>query len=163
MIYAFKRISLDSIPAALAKAEKYRDLNQPAQAESIARDVLAVAPGHREALKELGLALTDQFATRPQTFREAEDIFRQLDDPYESPYLRGLAHERLCRAKIEGGGATAATIALIREAFRCYELAEHHRPAGNDDALLRWNTCARMMAKNKLAAREEDHTEPVLE
>jgi hypothetical protein len=47
--------------------------------------------------------------------------------------------------------------------MRQFEIAEKIRPPGNDDALLRWNTCYRMMNKNKLVAREEDRTEPVLE
>jgi len=47
--------------------------------------------------------------------------------------------------------------------MRQFEIAEQIRPPGNDDALLRWNTCARLMEKNKLAAREEDRSEPVLE
>ena len=47
--------------------------------------------------------------------------------------------------------------------MRQFERAEKIRPPGNDDALLRWNTCARMMTRNKLAAREEDRSEPVLE
>jgi hypothetical protein len=47
--------------------------------------------------------------------------------------------------------------------MRHYEIAEKVRPAGNDDAVLRWNTCARLIEKNKLVARDEDRTEPVLE
>ena len=39
-----KRISQAALPAALAKAERYRLLNEPEQAESICRDVLAVEP-----------------------------------------------------------------------------------------------------------------------
>ena len=42
--------------------------------------------------------------------------------------------------------------------MRQFEKAEKIRPAGNDDALLRWNTCARMMARNKLVAREDDRS-----
>jgi hypothetical protein len=29
-----------------------------------------------------------------------------------------------------------------------YEKAEAQRPAGNDEAILRWNTCARLLAGN---------------
>ncbi|MBA2736935.1 MAG: hypothetical protein H0U50_09150, partial [Pyrinomonadaceae bacterium] len=35
-----------------------------------------------------------------------------------------------------------------------FERAEAIRPAGNDDAILRWNGCARIIIRNKLAARE---------
>jgi hypothetical protein len=44
-----------------------------------------------------------------------------------------------------------------------FEKAEKIRPSGNDDALLRWNTCARIIERNQLAPREEDRSEPVLE
>jgi hypothetical protein len=44
-----------------------------------------------------------------------------------------------------------------------FEKAETMRPHGNDDALLRWNTCARLIAKNHLEPREEENIEPPLE
>jgi hypothetical protein len=44
-----------------------------------------------------------------------------------------------------------------------FEKAEGVRPAGNDDALLRWNTCARIITQNKLVPREEERVEPPLE
>jgi hypothetical protein len=31
-----------------------------------------------------------------------------------------------------------------------FEKAEEIRPPGNDDSVLRWNTCARIILKNKL-------------
>ena len=37
-----KKISPDGVPHALDRAERYRLLNEPVQAESICRDVLAV-------------------------------------------------------------------------------------------------------------------------
>jgi len=56
-----KTISKEGIPEALSKAERYRLLNEPGEAESICRDVMAVEPDHQGALRLLGLALTDQF------------------------------------------------------------------------------------------------------
>ena len=44
-----------------------------------------------------------------------------------------------------------------------YERAGALRPAGNDEAILRWNTCARIIAKNRLVPREEENVEPPLE
>jgi hypothetical protein len=45
-----------------------------------------------------------------------------------------------------------------------YDHAESLRPPGNDDALLRWNTCARILMRNpELRPRREDRFEPVLE
>jgi hypothetical protein len=45
-----------------------------------------------------------------------------------------------------------------------YEKAEQLRPAGNDDAILRWNTCARtLMRHQELRPQQEDRLEPVLD
>jgi hypothetical protein len=44
MDYAIKQIHPNGIEAALQKADKYRELAQPAEAESICRDVLAIDP-----------------------------------------------------------------------------------------------------------------------
>jgi hypothetical protein len=39
-----KPISKDGIPEAISKAELYRNLNEPGEAESICRDILAADP-----------------------------------------------------------------------------------------------------------------------
>ena len=44
-----KPLSPEPCPAALAKAERYRLLNEPGEAESICLDVLAVEPDNQEA------------------------------------------------------------------------------------------------------------------
>ena len=45
-----------------------------------------------------------------------------------------------------------------------YERAEALRPPGNDDALLRWNTCARILMRNReLRPRGEEAFEPAFE
>ena len=46
-MFALKPISRDSLDGALAKAERYRLLNEPNEAESICRDILEVAPANR--------------------------------------------------------------------------------------------------------------------
>ncbi|MEO5590639.1 MAG: hypothetical protein ABIS03_13710, partial [Gemmatimonadaceae bacterium] len=52
----------------------------------------------------------------------------------------------------------------LREAMRHYEQAEGIRPAGNDDAILRWNTCARVMSGNAhFDTAKDDGYEPSLE
>ena len=57
-----KPISKDSIPKALERAEHYRLLNEPWQAESICRDILIVEPDNHDAVLNLLLAITDQFS-----------------------------------------------------------------------------------------------------
>ena len=83
--FQLKKISADGIPHAMDKAERYRLLNDPAQAESICQDVLAVAPDNQDALRCLILSLTDQFgASRAaHTAREARTYIVQLTDEYE--------------------------------------------------------------------------------
>ncbi|MEE2900476.1 MAG: hypothetical protein VX815_18600, partial [Gemmatimonadota bacterium] len=56
-----KPLSADAVPVALAKAEHYRLLNEPEEAESICIDILEVDPEHQKALINLLLARTDQF------------------------------------------------------------------------------------------------------
>jgi hypothetical protein len=93
-----KSISLEGVDAALSKAELYRLLNEPEEAESICQDVLAVQPGHQLALRLLGLAVTDQFTGNPaDRYSEAENAFQQLTDRYERLYYLGILYERpLC-------------------------------------------------------------------
>jgi hypothetical protein len=43
-VFALKPISHDSVANALAKAERYRLLNEPNEAESICHDILQIEP-----------------------------------------------------------------------------------------------------------------------
>src|SRR5579864_3525344 len=61
MTLELKTLSLEAVPRALAKAERYRLLNEPGEAESICRDALDADPDNQDALVMLLLALTDQF------------------------------------------------------------------------------------------------------
>ena len=70
-MFQLKPLHKDAIPAALAKAERYRLLNEPGEAESICLDVLQVDPGSQDALVMLILALTDQFPQELPSSRSA--------------------------------------------------------------------------------------------
>jgi tetratricopeptide (TPR) repeat protein len=147
MEYALKRILPTGVDAALQKADKYRELNQPAEAESICRDVLAIDPDHPLALRILGLALTDQF--EPATghhFLEAQQCFARLRDPYERAFYDGLAWERQAKAQLGARFPVPAVRALFQRALSRYAEAEAVRPPGNDDSILRWNSCVRTLA-----------------
>lgn len=141
-----KKISPDSVDTALAKAELYRFLNDPEEAESICHDVLAVAPEHQPALRLLGLAITDQFSGRPtDRHADAASAFEQLKDRYEQLYYRGLLHERRAKAQLRAGRPPHTLLVLLEEAMHCYQEAEQIRPPDNDEAILRWNRCLRLM------------------
>ena len=59
-MFELKPLSHEGIASALQKAERYRLLNDPAEAESICLDVLAVDPENQQAIITLLLALTDR-------------------------------------------------------------------------------------------------------
>jgi hypothetical protein len=164
-MFDLKTLSAEAIPAALEKAERYRFLNEPAEAESICLDVLKIAPDNQEALVMLLLATTDRFSKGyGVSDTQAKELLGKLTDEYERTYYAGLVAERRAKAKLSHGGhASAWAYDLFRQAMEFYEKAETLRPPGNDDALLRWNTCARIIERNKLVARDEEKLEPVLE
>ena len=141
-----KNISRDGIAAAISKAELYRYLNEPGEAESICRDITAIEPENQMALRLLGLAITDQFTGQhADRYGEAETIFQSLTDPYERLYYTGLLHERRAKAQLRAGRAPHTLHVLFEEAMRNFEEAEKIRPPGNDDAILRWNRCVRLL------------------
>ncbi len=146
MTYELKCISSAGITEAVAKAERYRSLGEPEEAESICRDILAVDPQHQLALRLLGLALTDQFmGGSADRDREAEQSFQQLNDRYERLYYTGIACERRAKAQLRAGQPPYMVLPLFEQAMRSFEEAEKIRPAGNDDAILRWNRCVRLL------------------
>src|SRR5688500_12181810 len=152
-----KPISKQAMPAALEKALRYRLLNEPIEAESICRDVLAIDPENRAALVTLLLALTDQFETK---FAEARDaatgVLHQFGGEYERAYYQGIIHERWAKAQIARGLPDEAAANWIREALRCYERAQELAAPDDPDAILRWNTCVRILGYQ---AHIASHTE----
>jgi len=144
--FKLKSISKAGIPEAISKAELYRSLNEPEEAESICRDILAIEPSHQLALRLLGLAITDQFCgDASDRSEEVERLFQRLADRYERLYYTGLLHERRAKAQMSVGRPPYTLAVLFGEAMRCFTDAEIIRPPGNDDAILRWNRCARLL------------------
>jgi len=163
MEFKLKTISQAGIDEANRKAERYRFLNQPQEAESICRDVLATDPGNQLALRNLGLAITDQFtgeiSDRPS---EAENAFSKLTDPYERFYYMGIMHERRAKSQLAAGHAPYTLFNIFEEALKCFREAEDIRPSANDDPILHWNSCVRLLQsrgakdwERHLEAREE--------
>ena len=164
-MFELKPISHDSVPGALAKAERYRLLNEPGEAESICRDILAVEPQHQQALISLVLALTDQIADNPHAFPNALSTVDLLASPYDRAYYAGIAWERRAKARhhVGGHGAHHYVYEWIVRAMDFFEVAEPLRVPGNDDAVLRWNACVRFLRHHKeLAPRTEEVAEPIV-
>ncbi len=161
-----KPLSKAAIPAALEKAERYRLLNEPAEAESICLDVLKADPENQSALITLLLAVTDRFGKGyGVSDTQAKELLARVKGEYERAYYTGILAERRAKAKLAQGTPGSRYYAYdgFRDAMSWFEKAEALRPAGNDDALLRWNTCARIIEKNRLVPHEEDNVEPPLE
>lgn len=166
MDLVLKTISPDGIPHALERAERYRLLNEPAQAESICRDVLAVDADNQKALRALVLALTDQFGPGSGgAAREARGYIVQLDDEYDRAYYTGIVFEREARAYLQNRNVVrGVAYDGFRAAMEWYERAaglaardeNGLRPAGNVDALLRWNSCVRAIERECLEPDTDD-------
>jgi tetratricopeptide (TPR) repeat protein len=143
--YRLKRLGERNLAAALSKAEQYRALNEPEEAESICRDVLAESPDDQHALRTLGLALTDRFAHEwSGIFDEAVAVFRKLTNTYERVYFIGVAWERCGKAQLLKGQSNNAAHSLER-AMEHFSEAERIGPKDAPDPVLRWNRCVRLI------------------
>jgi tetratricopeptide (TPR) repeat protein len=158
-----KTISKDGIDEANRKAERYRFLNQPHEAESICRDVLAADPENQLALRNLGLAITDQFTGRPtDRAGEAERAIAQLKDKYENRYYSGIVYERLAKSQLAAGQMPHAVYGFLEDAMECFKEAEALRPPKNDDALLHWNFCVRILESRPQSEWQRGSSEPAM-
>jgi hypothetical protein len=150
-MFELKPISSESIPRALAKAERYRLLKEPEEAESICRDVMVADPASHEALVTLLLSITDQFfeGTVVGT-KEARELLARLRDEYERTYYAGLICERWIKSRLQAGTHRAMALGWFLEAMDWYEKAQALAPPRNDDAVLRWNSCLRYIERNQI-------------
>lgn len=166
-MFEFKPISRDTIPRAIEKVERYRLLNQSWAAESICLDILEVEPDNQQVLVLLVLALTDQHSgVAASGVLRAKEYLARIRDDYQRAYYTGMVAERRGQTLLANGGMGSGSMAYdsLREAMEWYEKAEAIRPAENDDAILRWNTCARVLSGNShLAPAADSGYEPALE
>lgn len=162
-----KRLSQDALQAAHDRARHYRLLNQPYLAESIFRDILLVDPDDEAAKVGLIMTLCDGFTSSgSKPVSEVLKMASELEDDYARAYYMGLVCERRAEAHLRKGGPGAGSLAhdwLVR-AMDHYTDAEPLRPRGNDDALLRWNTCLRILrTRHDVRPRAEDTSVQLLE
>ncbi len=164
-MFALKPISQACVPGALARAERYRLLNEPGEAESICQDILCIQPGNREALVSLLLALTDQIADNSRAFAEALAIANRFEAPYDRAYYAGIAWERRAKAFHSGSGHSANNYAYdwLVSALNLFEEAERLRAPGNDDPVLRWNACVRYLdGHRELSPAADEEPTPIV-
>jgi len=155
-MFELKPLSPEAIPAALEKANRYRLLNEPGAAESIYLDILAIDPDNQEALINIVLAMSDRFG-KDYAIGDARitEYLMRIHGDYERSYYTGIMYERRAKAVLAKGGVGAYE--LFRQAMDCFATAETMKPPGHDDAILRWNGCARVITRNNLEPREMGH------
>jgi len=164
-VRSLKLLSKEAIPSALERAEKYRLLNEPGQAESICLDVLRTEPGNRDAIVTLILALTDRFSEHTHYVTRAHELLSQLTNLYQKAYYGGIICERQARSylKRNSPGSRHLAYRYFAEAMELYEQAGELRESGNDEALLRWNCCVRAVEADELEPEPDDDFRPLLE
>lgn len=164
-LFELKPLAKEGIEASLSKAEHYRLLNQPRLAESICLDVLLIEANNQRAFIILLLALTDQFGeTSSKTVNQTLTIAKGLKDEYSRIYYTGIIHERKGAAALKSGtpGSDFDAYEWYMEAMEFYEKADALNKEDNNDSVLRWNTCARIIMEYQLRERPTDNF-PVLE
>jgi hypothetical protein len=163
-----KPLKPEAFSAALDKAKRYRLLNEPDEAESICLDILESQPNHQEALITLLLALTDKF---PQSginpaFEQAQNVVDKLDSSYSKSYYNGVIFERRAKYHLKQGGPGAAVAAYdwFIKAMDSFSEALSADDPKNQEAVLRWNSCARILnSRPDIKADDSSDTEMLLD
>jgi hypothetical protein len=152
-----KPLPAAAIPAALAKAERYRLLNEPFEAESICLDILGTDPASGPALVTLLLSLSDQFGrTGADGVKDAQALLPRLATDYERAYYAGIICERWAKAQL-GLRPHHTIYHWLREALQHFERAAALADADNADAVLRWNSTARLLNQHpEMQPKESD-------
>lgn len=159
-----RKIHREAVPKALERVERYRLLNHPRVAESIARDILEVDAANQQALIGLVLALTDQFEMEANTgINPVLEFVQRLEEEYARTYYAAIVYERQAVARLKRGypGATFDAYELLQKAMGLFVEGDQMSPPEDDDAILHWNACARMIDSYKLTERPRDEA-PVM-
>ena len=152
-MFELKPLSQKGIAAALAKAERYRLLGEPWEAESICRDILAVDRENQEALRELIGAIAQQIGSGlGGDVSETARLISELKSEFDRAYYSGIVQERRAKELLAHGtlGVGPAVYELLVKAMDHYENAQAVSAPSDDSAILRWNTCARVIMRNDL-------------
>lgn len=161
-----KKLGREAIPAAIEKAKQYRLINEPGAAESICLDILEVDPDNQETLVVIILAMTDRLTREYSVGDEKITTYLgKLRDEFQKAYYTGIVYERRAKAILgkKAVGNEASVYELLSQAMEWFERAENLSSDQNDNALLRWNSCARIINSNRLAPQEKSHDFDFLE
>jgi hypothetical protein len=166
-MFELKSMLKQNIPAALEKARCYRFLSEPAEAESICLDILDVDPENQQAIITLILALTDQFGWElSKNHNRTKELLGRLKAKFHQIYYEGIICERRAKTHLrrEAFGSERVAYEWFRKAMDNYEKAIEMSPVGDEDAILRWNACARILMRNpNIASKGDEPREEMLE
>lgn len=161
-----KTINIEAVPSAMQMVERYRLLNEPDEAVSICLDILAIVPNHQDALVNLLLALTDKFSDGQlyPAFEQAKDVLDKLESPYCKSYYAGIIFERRAKHHLKQGGPGAGGLAYewLVKAMDAFSNACESCDPDNQNAILRWNSCARLMNSRPDIKSDENTREEML-
>lgn len=155
-----KLLRAESVSSAIEKARHYRLLNEPFQAESACLDVLQIDENNQDAIKTLILAIADQFVGGSKQVQEARGYVERLESEFDRHYFTGLILERVGKSYIALNTPESLVAAYDRltQAMQYFDRAAELNQQTNDDAIIRWNACARIIAKNNLAPVTDSYT-----
>ena len=68
----------------------------------------------------------------------------------------GILHERRAKAQLAAGRPPHTLLVTVEEALRCFTEAGAIRPKSNDDPILRWNSCIRLLQSHSEAEWHKD-------
>jgi len=155
-----KKLTPEAIPSALEKATRYRLLKEPDEVESICLDILEITPDHQDALILLLLAVTDKFQQSGLNpyYDRALKIVSRLSDAYCKSYYSGMLFEQRAKYHINQNVPGCGKVAYdwFLKAMQAYEEALAGCDPDNQDALLRWNSCARFINRHPEGRDDED-------
>jgi hypothetical protein len=156
-MFEFKQLGKEAIPAAIEKAKQYRLLNEPGAAQSICLDILEIEPDNQEALVINILAMTDRLNRDYSVDNsQIQTYLNRITDGFQKAYYTGIVFERRAKAILRKGslGSEDTVFELFRQAMECFDKAESLSSDQNDNAILRYNHCLRIINANNLAPQE---------
>lgn len=146
-----RALSHEAVPGALKKAMHYRLLKEPELAESICLDIVEIEPTNQDAWIQLLLSRTDQLEARgTKALQRAREVLPHLEGQYAKAYYGGLICERHAKTLLTHRARRSGMAAWewFQQALAHYDRAIELSPAGDDEAVLRWNTCVRLIKRH---------------
>ncbi len=146
-----------AVGKALEKAKQYRTLLEPDLAISICLDIFAIEKNHQETLVVYILAFTDTFS-KPNiktSDKKIKQAITELKNDYQQNYYTGIFQQKKARSLTSHAMSGSFAYHLLLEAIANYETTDKLSQADNDDAILRRNSCVRIIQDEHLQLRQD--------